>query len=253
MVILTAKLEVAQHDRDLRAGDDEDEEHDEEEAEDVVELVQPDGGQDEEQLDEDRAERQDAPDQNGEHRAHVPGLLRDLARDLVRAHGVLGGGLLEAEVAPDEDERDRDAEPQEDQGEHGAEGDGPRGLLPPDEAVEDEEGAEDDAREEERGLQGDLLPLGALEHLVQAGARVAGQQAHEDPQQEHGGHEAAAVGGGEEAQHRKDHGDERHAEELHPRAHVDAEQARVVGGPEDVAVDQLPASLLLQRQKQDSK
>ena len=48
-------LEVAQHDRDLGARDEKNEQHEGEEAEDVVEALQPDGGHDEEELDEDGA------------------------------------------------------------------------------------------------------------------------------------------------------------------------------------------------------
>jgi hypothetical protein len=40
---LAAELEVAHDDRDLGAGDREDDKHQEEETEQVVELVQPDG------------------------------------------------------------------------------------------------------------------------------------------------------------------------------------------------------------------
>lgn len=46
-VILTAQLEVAQHDCNLRTSDNEDNEHEEKEAEDVVELVKPDWSEDE--------------------------------------------------------------------------------------------------------------------------------------------------------------------------------------------------------------
>lgn len=41
-------------------------------------------------------------------------------------------------------------------------------------------------------------------HLaVEAAGRVAAAEAHEDKEQQHGGHEAAAVRGGQEAEHRK--------------------------------------------------
>jgi len=104
VVVLTAELEVAEHDRDLSAGDDEDDKHQEEEAKNVVELVQPDGGEDEEELDENRAERQDATDQDGEEWVHVPGLLRDLSWDLVGFDWRLHGGFLEPKIAADKHE-----------------------------------------------------------------------------------------------------------------------------------------------------
>jgi len=72
VVVLAAELEVAEHDGDLGAGDEQDDKHQAQEAEEVVELVQPHGGEDEEKLDEDRSEGQDAPYQDAEHRVHVP-------------------------------------------------------------------------------------------------------------------------------------------------------------------------------------
>ena len=53
VIVLTAQLEIAQHDRNLRTGDDEDNEHQEKEAKDVVELVKPNWREDEEELNED--------------------------------------------------------------------------------------------------------------------------------------------------------------------------------------------------------
>ena len=63
--------------------------------------------------------------------------------------GVLDGVPLVAEVGAGESEGYRDAEPEHEQREHGAEGDGARGLLSPDEEVEHEEDDEDDAGEHE--------------------------------------------------------------------------------------------------------
>eukprot|EP00962_Isochrysis_galbana_P046923 scaffold19009_cov98-Isochrysis_galbana.AAC.9 len=57
---MPARLEVAHDNCDLGARDDEDHEDDKKEAKDVVVLVQPDGGEDEEELDEDGAKGKDA-------------------------------------------------------------------------------------------------------------------------------------------------------------------------------------------------
>jgi hypothetical protein len=51
--------------------------------------VVPERAQDEEQLDEDCAERQNAANHNGRHGLHVEGLLRNLPRDLVNPDGRL--------------------------------------------------------------------------------------------------------------------------------------------------------------------
>ena len=55
---------------------------------------------------------------------------------------VLRGRLLVAEVGADEHQWDGDPEPEEAEGEQGAEGDGAGGLLSPDEKVEGKEDAE---------------------------------------------------------------------------------------------------------------
>ena len=88
-VVFTAQLEVAQHYGDLCACDDQDDKHQAQEAEQVVELVQPHGRQDEEELNEDCPERQNPANEDAENRVHVPRLLRNLAWDLVGTYWVL--------------------------------------------------------------------------------------------------------------------------------------------------------------------
>jgi len=58
VIVLGAELEIDHDDADLRAADDENDEYEKEESEEIVELVLVDGGEDEEQLDEAGAERQ---------------------------------------------------------------------------------------------------------------------------------------------------------------------------------------------------
>mmetsp|Transcript_14655 Transcript_14655/g.38056 ORF Transcript_14655/g.38056 Transcript_14655/m.38056 type:complete len:212 (+) Transcript_14655:244-879(+) len=121
VVVLRAELEVAHDDGDLRAGDEQDEEDHKQKAEDVVELVQPDRGEDEEELDEHRAKGQHTAHDDREGRLHVPHLLGHLPRDLIRAHGEVGHLPLVPEVGAEEDERRRDTEPEEQQGHERAE------------------------------------------------------------------------------------------------------------------------------------
>mmetsp|Transcript_14657 Transcript_14657/g.38064 ORF Transcript_14657/g.38064 Transcript_14657/m.38064 type:complete len:217 (+) Transcript_14657:318-968(+) len=121
VVVLRAQLEVAHDDGDLRARDHQDHEDEEEEAEHVVELVQPDRGEDEEELDEHRAKGQHTAHDDREGRLHVPHLLGHLPRDLIRAHGEVGHLPLVPEVGAEEDERRRDTEPEEQQGHERAE------------------------------------------------------------------------------------------------------------------------------------
>jgi len=60
VIVLGAELEIDHDDADLRAADDENDEYEKEESEEIVELVLVDGGEDEEQLDEAGAERQNS-------------------------------------------------------------------------------------------------------------------------------------------------------------------------------------------------
>ena len=77
-VHLCTEVEVAEEDGGLGAGDDQDDEDEEEEAEQVVELVLVDGGENEEELDEAGAEREDAGHEGADGRVHVPHLARHL-------------------------------------------------------------------------------------------------------------------------------------------------------------------------------
>eukprot|EP00665_Eupelagonemidae_sp_cell47_P003683 gene3684-biopygen1011 len=99
-VVLGAELEVAHDDHDLGARHAEDDEHEEEETEDVVVAVEPDAGQDEEQLDEHRAERQDAAAHHGEPRLEVPPLLRARWGGLLLYNCGGGTALHQSRAAP---------------------------------------------------------------------------------------------------------------------------------------------------------
>ena len=61
---LSTKLEVDHNDGNLRTGNDENDENEEEKAEQIVELVLPNGCEDEEQLDEHSSKRKDSSHQS---------------------------------------------------------------------------------------------------------------------------------------------------------------------------------------------
>ena len=73
-VVLPTELEIDHDDRYLGAGDGEDDEDEEEEAEEIIELVLVDGGEDEEELDEAGTKGKDASHQGANSRVHVPHL-----------------------------------------------------------------------------------------------------------------------------------------------------------------------------------
>lgn len=61
-----------------------------------------------------------------------------LARNLICAHWMLVRLFPKAKVETSEDERERDAEPHAEKGQHGGEGHCTRRMLAPDEEVEEE-------------------------------------------------------------------------------------------------------------------
>lgn len=87
-----------------------------------------------------------------------------------------------------------------------------------------------------RAAADDNVMLAYLEELVQASRVVSTKDAHDDKKQQHGSHEASPVGRRQEAQHGKDHGDDRHANELHARADIYGQQGGVGGGPEHITM-----------------
>mmetsp|Transcript_12082 Transcript_12082/g.33980 ORF Transcript_12082/g.33980 Transcript_12082/m.33980 type:complete len:244 (-) Transcript_12082:461-1192(-) len=147
-VVLRCQLEVRQGDGDLRTGHEQDHEHQCQKPEEVVELVQPNGRHNEEELGEDSAEGENATHQRGEERLREPRLLRNGSRNRADLHRQLNGRLAEACVRSEEDQRDGHAEPEHEQREHGGEWHRSRGLHPPDAEVQEEED-----REEQPGIQ----------------------------------------------------------------------------------------------------
>lgn len=80
MVVLSTKLEIAEHHGDVCTGDDEYDEHQEQEAEDIVVVAHPEGLQNEEHLDEDSTVGQDPSDRDSEAAPEEPWLVWDLLR-----------------------------------------------------------------------------------------------------------------------------------------------------------------------------
>ena len=86
----------------------------------MIKINLPHGREDEEKLDENRAEWEYSADEGAEPRRHVPRLRRDLPWDLVRTHGRLRRRRLEAKVRADVHQRRVDGAPQEEQSDEGA-------------------------------------------------------------------------------------------------------------------------------------
>ena len=114
-VVFCAQVKVAQEYRSLRACDDEYQVDHGQEAEHVVELMRPDAVQNEEQLNEYAAERQNAAHNDAGQWACVKVLRRYLTRDLIGACWIFDHLFLEAKVRADENERCTNQEPQGEQ------------------------------------------------------------------------------------------------------------------------------------------
>jgi hypothetical protein len=65
-------LEITHYNRYFSAGHNKDQKYEEQEAKQIVELVLPNGGKDEKQLDKHGSKRQYSAHQNGEDWVHVP-------------------------------------------------------------------------------------------------------------------------------------------------------------------------------------
>lgn len=83
MVVLSAQLEVCDHNGDLGAGDDHNQAHKEQEAKQIIILILPDRREDEEELNEAASEWQETCHEGTRNRVHVPHLIWHLTRDLV--------------------------------------------------------------------------------------------------------------------------------------------------------------------------
>lgn len=144
VVILSTEVEVAEEDGGLGAGDDQDDVHQEQEPVHVVNLRGPDGVENEEELDEDAAERENSAHDDSGDRLCVDALVWDLSGDLVGSDWLLDHRLPEAEVSADEGEGDGHAEPERQQRHQREERDRGGASVVPENQVHDEEVSKDD-------------------------------------------------------------------------------------------------------------
>ena len=176
VVVLRAELDVGGHDGDFDDGDHADEGDDAEEAEDVVvpALVLPDAAEDEEQFDEDDGEGDQACEQDAVDASRVPRLLGHLAGDAVRLGRVfVRVAAVVAVPAAAVDKGELDEQPEGDETDQCAEGEGGAGCLRPDKEVEDEDGRKEKAGEEEGGHEGVAAPVLSVERFVDSSREVA--------------------------------------------------------------------------------
>lgn len=123
MVVLSTKVEVAQQNCCLRAGDEQNDENQEQESKHVVHLMRPNAVENEEKLNEDAAKGEDATHHYTRDGFGEEGLLRYLTGDLVCSHWLLNCWFLESKVGTNKGEGYRDSKPQGQNGNQSTKGD----------------------------------------------------------------------------------------------------------------------------------
>jgi len=176
---------------------------------------------------------------------HVPNLVRNLTGNLVGTNRVLNVWLLESEVASQEDKRDRNTEPESKKSDQGGEWNGSGRLLSPNEEVEDKENTEDDARIKNSSQQSATFPSVTLEHLVQAGSNITGEDTHEDENNQKSSEQATTISRRQETKNSKHHGNKSHSNNLDTSSNTDREQHGIFRRTENITMNQLPAIFLL--------
>ena len=244
-MILGTELVVHEEDGDLGAGEEEDDVHDEGEAEDVVVLVHPQRGHDEEQLNVGGGEGDHTGEGDGEVGVEEKAGVGDGTGDGGSDGGVVDGLLLVAKVGTEEDQGNGHAAPHGGNDEYVEEGHGADGMLEGQDDVEEDEQSEARGGEGGGRQQGAGLPGTAAEGLVQAAGGVAGDDAAEHVQDEGGNHERTATGGVEEAHGTQDNGEETGEAELEAGTNEDAvHHGSILGRTEDVGMHKLPTGLV---------
>ena len=244
-MIFGTELVVHEEDGDLGAGEEEDDVHDEGEAEDVVVLVHPKGGHDEEQLNVGGGEGDHAGKGDGKVGIEKEAGVGNGTGNGRGDGGVVDGLLLVAKVGTEEHKGNGNAAPHGGNDKNVEEGYGADGMLEGQNNIEEDEQSEARGGEGGGREQGAGLPGTAAEGLVQAAGGVAGDDATEHVQDEGGDHERTTTGGVDEAHGTQHNGEETGDAELKARTDKDAvHHGGILGRAEDVGMDKLPTGLV---------
>ena len=129
--------------------------------------MRPDGVENEEELNENTSEGQHTSHQNTWQRLSPETLLGDGSWDGVGSHRVLNHVFLESEVRSNESKRDRNSEPQTNEGTQGNERYRGRTSLTPQEDVEEEDNSKNDSWTQKRSEEDIRVPPQSTKHLKQ--------------------------------------------------------------------------------------
>lgn len=131
-------------------------------------------------------------------------LFRHLPGYLIGPDRMLIGLLPVPEVVPQVNQRQGNEHPHQQQGNHGGKRHRPTAVLAPDEEVEEEARAGDDARIEDSSPECRPFPLATLHGFVEAGRVVAGHDAVHHVEGDGGSRQGSPRRWRQHTQHRED-------------------------------------------------
>mmetsp|Transcript_12281 Transcript_12281/g.30008 ORF Transcript_12281/g.30008 Transcript_12281/m.30008 type:complete len:433 (-) Transcript_12281:995-2293(-) len=194
VIVFGVEQEVGAHDGDARGDDEQDAHHQQHEAVHVVDLVVPEGREDEVHLDEDGAKGQQPARRCDDRGPQVPLAVGHGRRDALHPAGPVGRRVpVAADDRADEAQREGDEGPQQDDGHDVAKGHGGQRLVADGDGVKDKRDAKAQAREEARGEQHGADPGAAVVGGVEGAAHVAAHARGERVAHDERGEDGAAL------------------------------------------------------------
>lgn len=173
-VVLGVQQKVGAHNGHAHGHNGQDQEDQQHEAVHVVDLVRPEGGEDEVHFDEDGAKGQDAPEHDDDRGLHEPLLLGDGPGHSVDAAGVVG---LARQVAAQHGTHQRQGQDDEQADachrHHGSERDGPRRMVVYSDEVDDERSPAHQGWQHEGAHEHLFDPLFPSHTAIQTAPKVA--------------------------------------------------------------------------------
>jgi len=241
MIVLIAKLEVCHDHADFSTGHNQNKEHNKEESKDVVVLVAPQRVQNEVKLNKHSTEGQQAAENRLNCCVLVPVALWEETWDLVWLGCVLYCLGLVSDIGADKVKGQRDTNVKSHKRKEGSEGNAAGRMSAPNEEVEEQDNAKDDARDKESGSDDVVFPVRAIEHLVETCGDVSREESAKDDKNDDSDDESAAVCRAQKTQNSAEESDAGHDEEVGTFTNKDREQSRMTRSPENISVDQFPS------------
>lgn len=260
-------MKVAHNNCDFSASGDENDQDHEQEAENEVQLhkkkviddtvkqskdetatylVEPHCRHDEEKLDADCTEWQNATESDAEGRMGIPHLVGDMSSDLIGSHWNFNGILFEAEIASNEHQWGRNAEPKKHQRQQRCERSGGGRAIESNEDVDRAEQHSDNSRIEQGRQNRILLPFLSVAQFVYPGREISSKRSHEDVEQQQSCQKTSTIGRRGQSKQSTNHRTNGHRKNLNTRSCQDRKEHGGEGRrTEHIAMNQFPTRLFL--------